>query len=453
MAIVVPLRGITYNLSKIGDMASVIAPPYDVISEEDCKRYYAAHPNNIIRLILGEKRTGDTDWDNRYTRAADYFQRWQSEQVLIRSERPCLYLSSHTFTASKNMPSLTRWGIICLVRIEDEESRVVLPHEKTFSAHKDDRLRLMKACGAHFCQIFGLYDDPDQSVLALCKKYTDARPKFQFRFEDGGLHCVWELPQTELHIRLAEAFREKPIYIADGHHRYETSRNYRNMMRARHGRFRQDRAYEFTSMYLCSMQDRGLIVLASHRLVTASRVRPAPELLDALQSDFEIKRFELGGLAPAEEAQKLSRNLSEAGAKGSAIAFVPSGSDCFYILTLRAGREEEMGQDLHPSQKKLDVLVLSRLILQKALGFTREDLDDDRLIRYESDTAKALYAVKSGPFGAGFFLNPTRVEQVKKVADSGLVMPRKSTYFFPKVLSGLVMNRIDPNEYIGIPGA
>lgn len=451
MAVVAPLRGITYNTEIVGDMSLVTAPPYDVITEEDRRRYYSLHPNNIIRLILGEKRKGDTDWDNRYTRAADFLRRWQEERILVRSERPVIYLTSHTFPWGEAGQPLTRWGIIALVRIEDEDSGIILPHERTFSAHKDDRLNLMRACSAHFSQIFSLYDDPAQTVLSLCKRYTEARPKLQFPFEDGSIHSMWEIFSPEVHERLQRFFLERPLYIADGHHRYETSRNLRNLMRARHGRRPANRSYEFTLMYLCATQDRGLKVLSSHRMIRPGRPVGHKELLDRAGQFFHIEAVSLNALSPEEDARVLTGLLAETGLGGTAFALVAPGGDNCHILKLKEGAEGYMGDDLHPCLRKLDVLILSRLILQKGLQFTREELDDDRLIHYQSNTAKALASIKAGDYSFGFVLNPTRVDQVKEVADNRLVMPRKSTFFHPKVLSGLVLNKIDPNESITVP--
>jgi uncharacterized protein (DUF1015 family) len=451
MAVIAPLRGITYNIDLVGDMSLVTAPPYDVITEEDRRRYYSLHPNNIVRLILGEKRKGDTDWDNRYTRAADFLRRWQEERILVRSERPAIYLTSHTFPWGGEGQSLTRWGIIALVRIEEEDSGIILPHERTFSAHKDDRLNLMRACSAHFSQIFSLYDDPSQIVLSLCKRYTESRPKFQFRFEDGSLHSMWEIYSVEAHERLQRFFLERPLYIADGHHRYETSRNFRNIMRARYGRRPGNRSYEFTLMYLCAIQDRGLKVLSSHRMIRPGRPLGHKDLLDRVSDFFHIEAATLSNLNPEQDAKALSRILAERGSEGTSFALIAPRPDNCHILKLKEGMEEYLGEDLHPCLKKLDVLVLSRLILQRGLQFTREELDDDRLIHYQSDTAKALASIQAGDYSMGFVLNPTRVEQVREVADNRLVMPRKSTFFHPKVLSGLVLNKIDPNESITVP--
>jgi len=256
----------------------------------------------------------------------------------------------------------------------------------------------------------------------------------------------------DLHEELAYFFSQRALYIADGHHRYETSRNYRNSMRARYGRRPANKSYEFTMMYLCAMQDPGLKVLSSHRLLKTSRAFDIERFLQDGKNVFDVEEFMLNGSDWNERAHGLSMRLLETGReKRSTLCLCTVGSLQVYLLKIKAGMEALMGEDIHPALKSLDVLVLSRLILQKALGYTKEDLDNDRLIKYESDLSDSLAAVYRGDYRIGFMLNPTRIEQVKEVADNHLVMPRKSTYFYPKVLTGLVLNKIDPNEIIHVP--
>jgi uncharacterized protein (DUF1015 family) len=185
MAIIAPFRGLTYNFERMGDLSRIVAPPYDVISEKDQEEYYRAHPNNVIRLILGKKKTGDSDWDNYYTRSADYLKRWESEDILVRAEYPCMYLTSHAYDKGIGGGPKVRWGFIALARIEDEGSGVIIPHETTFSAHKNDRLKLMRACGAQLSQVFGLYDDSDVGIMTRLKKAAGGHPKVSFSFKDG----------------------------------------------------------------------------------------------------------------------------------------------------------------------------------------------------------------------------------------------------------------------------
>ncbi|MBN1106215.1 MAG: DUF1015 domain-containing protein [Deltaproteobacteria bacterium] len=450
MAVLAPFRGLTYNFSALAPIHLLVAPPYDVISEEEQEEYYRSDPRNVIRLILGRKKVGDSDWDNRYTRSADCFRRWQSEDVLTRADRPSVYVTTLTYDAGDGRGARVRWGLIGVVRIEDEGSGVILPHERTFSAHKDDRLRLMRACNAQFSQIFGLFEDHGERVFQRVKRVLAGPPVVSFEFKDGTRHEMWILQDPPLLAEISRGLRDERIFIADGHHRYETSRNFRNLMRARHGRRSSNRSYEFVMMYLTAMNDPGLTILPSHRLVRRCAGFHVSSFLEKVEKWFEVAPVPLTQSGRSADCRRVQDLLAKKGVSTTAIVFHHHGSPEAYLLSLKPNRREEMGEDLHPCLKELDVLVLSRLILQKTLGFGLEDLNNEDLFHYQSDLHKAVSLVDSGIFQMTFLLNPTRIEQVRDVAGNGLIMPRKSTFFYPKVLSGLVFNRMDPHETLPI---
>lgn len=446
MADIAPFRGLTYNVARLGEISRLVAPPYDVISEEEQEEYYRTDPYNVIRLILGKTKTGDSDWDNRYTRAADFFQRWESEDVFIRDEEPSMYLTSLTYDPGDGRGSRVRWGVIAVVRIEEEDSGVILPHERTFSAHKEDRLKLMRTCNAQFSQIFSLFEDPEGELLRAFGAVSQTPPDISFTFRDGTGHAMWVLQEPEMLEKAAQVMANKRIFIADGHHRYETSRNYRNIMRARYGSRPHNRSYEYVMMYLTNMDDPGLTILPSHRLI-----KRCPDFdLDTFMGIVE-KWFDITVLPSGRQDGPLRKGLAEQGRTSSAIGFHHQGMSEDYLLTLKPAMRDQMGDDLAPPLKELDVLVLSRLILQAGLGFTRADLDNEEIFHYQSDMKRAMAAVDTGDYQMTFLLNSTRIEQVKEVAGSGLIMPRKSTYFYPKILTGLVFNKIVPHETIEFP--
>ncbi|MFC1822602.1 DUF1015 domain-containing protein [Thermodesulfobacteriota bacterium] len=451
MAIIAPFKALTYDFARFGDISLLMAPPYDIISEEEQDEFYRTHPRNIVRLILGKKKRGDSDWDNRYTRAVDYLARWETEDVLVRSKTPCMYMTSLTYKPEDGGAPRVRWGLIVLVRIEDEDSGIVLPHEKTFSAHKDDRLQLMRACRAQLSQIFALYEDPENKVFNYFKPYTSSDPLISFDFKDGTHHQMWAIRDESVFKKVAQAMREKSIFIADGHHRYETSRNFRNIMRTRYGTRPSGRSYEYVMMYLSNLDDKGLTILPSHRLIKKYPDFQLELFLEKLKRRFEITTLSFTGSNQAADSQEFRHKLEEKGRLNSAIGFHLQGHPNSYLLTLKPGAREEMGANLHPALKELDVLVLSRLILQDTCGFTTEDMDDESQFHYESDFMKAIARVESGDYKIAFLLNPTKIDHVKEVASRALIMPRKSTYFYPKVLTGLVFNKIDADEIIQLP--
>ncbi len=454
MAVIVPFRGITYNFNKTDNVAGLFAPPYDVISEEDTENYYRANPYNVIRLILGKSRTGDTDWDNKYTRAADFFHRWQSEDVLIRAKEPAMYLVATSFDPGDGKGIRTRWGFIALVRIEDEDSGIVLPHERTFSAHKDDRLKLMMAANAQFSQIFGIYEDSEDIVSENFRHAADFEPQLCFRSEDGIVNRMWIIDNNPaLFKKVSEAMKDKKIFIADGHHRYETARNFRDIMRAKYGKKPADRSYEYVMMFLTNLNDNGLTILPSHRLIKHVSSFDLNSFFETLNEDFEITEIPMAKQDPdpMEQLPLLKQEMEIRGRTHHVIGFYTHMSDKLYLLTMKPDAKKRTGDDLHPVLKDLDVLILSRLILQKCLGFSKTDLDNEGIFHYTSSHKTAVSSVKSKYYEMTFLLNPTRIDQVKGIAENSLVMPRKSTYFYPKIITGLVFNKIDPDEIVPVP--
>jgi len=451
MAIIAPFKGLTYNFKKTQAFSNLVAPPYDVISKEEQETYYRADPHNVIRLILGKQKTGDSDWDNRYVRAADLLKRWESEGILTCAGQPCIYVTSMKYNPGNGDTQRTRWGIITLVKIEDQDSKVILPHEKTFSAHRDDRLKLMRACDTQLSQIFSLYEDPDNTILNACKTATSAHPQIAFDLEDGTRYQMWILQNPAVFKQISSFLLKRPIFIADGHHRYETSRNFRDIMRARYGRRPANKSYEYVMMYLSNMNDKGLTILPSHRLIKKVPNFQLEPFLEKVGINYNIEHFPFSGTNILKESSFLKKKLEEAGHLNTVIGFYLHKSDMFHLFTLKPGAREQMGDDLHPSLKNLDVLALSRFILQRALGFSKEDLDNDDIFHYQSSINTAVSQVESGDCQIAFLLNPTRMNQVKEIATNSLTMPRKSTYFYPKVLTGLVFNKIDPYEIIQIP--
>ncbi|MDY6973884.1 MAG: DUF1015 family protein, partial [Thermodesulfobacteriota bacterium] len=267
---------------------------------------------------------------------------------------------------------------------------------------------------------------------------------------DGTRHQMWILQDPAIIKKVAESMSKKSIFIADGHHRYETSRNFRNIMRARYGMRTANRSYEYTMMYLTNMDDEGLTILPSHRILKSAPNFQINPFFERIKRWFDITKSQLPLPNTARERTALKQRLKEGGQHNPTFGFYHKGDDQLYILSLKPGAIEMVGDDLHPMLKRLDVLVLSRLILQKGLGFSKEDLDDDKVFHYESSVGTAMSHVQSGDYQMTFLLNPTKMEHVKEIASKSLIMPRKSTYFYPKILTGLVFNKIDPYETIQI---
>lgn len=442
MASVSPLKGVMYNTQKIGSLRDVVTPPFDVISPRDQEAFYARHPNNIVRVILGKTHPGDSAGNNPHTRAAAYFNTWLTDGTLVRDDRPALYLTVMEFAHGGR--SITRYGLIARVGLEPFEKGIVLPHERTFSGVKTERLNLMRASHANFSPIFGLYPDGGGLLELLRAAVADQAPILEFTEHSGFRHRLWRITAAATHRRVTERFAGKKIFIADGHHRYETALNYRDWVAARTPDFTAAHPANHVLMYLCSMTDPGLIILPAHRLLKAIPAADLAALPDRAAPYFDVRTFAFEGDRRADALTACLEALAAQADRKAIAAFAREGR-AFHLYTLKPNvMTERFGQELPATLRDIDVTVLTRLILMELLGFDPARLDNEKLIGYTTDPGEAVEAVSAGAYDAAFILNPTKIEQVRNIAEAGLIMPRKATYFYPKVVTGLVMNLLSP---------
>jgi uncharacterized protein (DUF1015 family) len=440
MAKIVPFRGVVYNPERVENLANVATPPYDVITPQEQLAFYERHPWNIIRLILGKTSEKDTSRDNRHTRSAGFFNTWMSEGILVQDPFPAFYLTSIDFSVQSR--KITRWGLISLVALEPFEKGVVLPHEKTFSRVKSERLELMKSCHANYSPIFSLYSDSGQKVLNTLKQScSEMTPDMEFADTYGHCHKLWRVTDVSVHQRISDFMKDKSIFIADGHHRYETALNYRQWIADRTPGFSPEHPANFIMMYLCGMENPGLVILPAHRMVKVILQEKMDRFITAAEDCFDISRFSLQtGIVTGTEKWD---NMLEAGSSQTRIGIVIRNHPQGYLFSLKPGVMRRMfGNELSEQMLELDVTVLTRLVLMKYLGLNHSQLDDESIMSYSSKTEVALEAVRTGECDAAFILNPTRIDQVKRIAEAGEIMPRKSTYFYPKVITGQVLNRL-----------
>jgi uncharacterized protein (DUF1015 family) len=440
MATVLPLKGILYNPEKITNSAQVTTPPYDVISPDEQAAYYDRHPYNVIRLILGRAKTTDSALDNPHTRSASFYRQWMAEGILKQEDQPALYLKSITYVHEGK--TITRYGLIALVRLEPFDKRIVLPHEKTFSKVRSERLELMKATHCNYCPIFSLYPDHDDMLGSLEQAVDKSEPFVDFTDDQNHRHQLWRILDPAVHRQVATAMQDKRLFIADGHHRYETALNFRKHLKETEPSFSDRHPANYVLMYLCSMSDPGLIILPAHRLLKAVSAQDLRQAMATIRTYFEVVEHPF---TPSNR-QQIERNFLAAlndRRSRQRLGIYAHQSPIFYLLTLKDGVMDQLFTDeLDASLRALDVTVLTRLIFMKILGFDQKRLDNEKLIGYASTACKAFQAIDNGTYDVAFILNPTRIEQVQEVAQKGLIMPRKSTYFYPKVKSGLVMNTL-----------
>lgn len=447
MAQVIPFEGILYNSQKITSIAQVTAPPYDVISPAYQERLYERHPHNIVRLILTKDLPDDAGEADRHRRAGETYNQWRSDKVLVRDERPSFYLQQTTF-AHEGEP-LSRFGLLARVRLEAFEKGIVLPHEKTFSKVKSERLGLMRQCHANFSPIFALYADngagPDGDIIEILKRAAQDVPPCMEMADDGDHHHrVHRLVDAGIQEELTAAFANERLYIADGHHRYETALNYREWVAANDPAYGPEHPANFILMYLASMQDPGLIILPAHRLLHQVSPEDVDGALARAEALFDMESF----AAPAGGAEALTdRFLQSLSDADNTIGLVRRDRTELTLLRIKPGvMEARYGGEMAAELQDLDVSVLTRLIFMDLLGFDQARLDNNKLIGYSSSARTAVAKVRGGEYDVAFVLKPTRMSQVRRVSEAGLVMPRKSTYFYPKVLSGLVQNSLVPED-------
>ncbi len=444
MAEIAPIRGVLYDPAKV-DVSKVIAPPYDVIPEEERAKLEALDPHNAVRLILPRG-----EGDARYQTAADLLAAWRESGVLVRDARPALYRYHQVFQhAELGDRKVTRRGFICGVRLHGYDEGIIRPHERTLRGPKEDRLKLMRTARAHFSQIFGLFHDPSRTTDDLFDRLERKGPDLEGQTADGTLHRLWRLTDRETMGALAKIIAPLPIYIADGHHRYETMLALRDEYRAANKGYLPPHATpEFGAFFLCNMSDPGLIILATHRLVhSLANFEPAGFFEKAARY-FSTEVVENG----ARDVATLKLKLAELSKIHPTFAVILPGAPDARLLSVR--NVEAIVEELPPAQSRkgarallsLDVTLLHHVIIEKLLGIDREAQERQSNIHYVKDTRDALARIERGEAQIGFIMHPTRGEQVLQIADAHETMPQKSTFFYPKIASGLVINPIHPDE-------
>lgn len=447
MATVIPFRGLLYSPARIPDLKLVVAPPYDVISPEKDEEYRRRHPHNIAHLIL-PRPDGPLD---KYRNAAHLFEGWQKEGILARDEAPAFYVVSQKYTV-KGLGERTRFGLIGRVRIEEDASGRILPHEKTMDGPRLDRLDLLQSTRAHLSQIFLLYADPQGTLSALVESVA-SRPAERWAVDDAGTQSsLWRIQDAGLIAALHEGLRDRTLWIADGHHRYGAARAFRDRLRAEDRSEPGTRSYDYVMASLTSMDSPGVTILPYHRALAGHEGLDRPAFVRKAKEFYEIKEFAFEGFDPRSE--QIRRKLRESARPGKNLHAVYLGGGSFLLLIVRDGidRHALLGDRLAPPLQDLDVSLLHHLLLERVLRIPIEtQRSEDGPLRYSDDIDRVMGWVDSNEAQAALLLNPTLKEQLMTVAGAGLQMPQKSTFFYPKLLTGLVVNPLDPVDAVDVP--
>ncbi|MBF0103331.1 MAG: DUF1015 domain-containing protein [Desulfobacterales bacterium] len=438
MAEIIPFHGFRYNDHQINDLSKVVAPPYDVISPKHQDELYERHPKNIVRLILAKQYPDDTKTQNRYTRAAHDLHSWIADGTLLRDEKPAFYINTVEFTVHNK--SYTRYGIIGLARLEPFDKKIILPHEMTFSKVKSDRLELITQCKANLSPIFSIYSDEHNLLTTFKNAIQNKQPVLDVEDDYQVRHQLWKVTDTDILNSITHSFQNQRLYIADGHHRYETALNYRNLLLKTEPNLADNHPSNYVLMYLCSMEDPGLCILPSHRILKAINPAAIASFEQNAQSFFTVESIPM---AKPEILREMIAQKLEMDSHRIKIGVVFHKHLKAYILTLKPDAvQAAMGSNISPLLQQLDVSILTFLVLGKLFDISPKQLDDENVIKYSSNTLEALQYVDEQDSSAVFILNPTRVSQVRDIALNGEIMPRKTTYFYPKVMSGLVINKL-----------
>lgn len=423
MAKIAPFSGIRYNESSAGELDKLTCPPYDIISPSDRIHYHEIHPHNFVRLILGEQRDTDNDMDNRFVRSRSYLEQWLASGVLRRDVRPSLYINEQHFECD-GKPSQIR-GIVCAVKLHPYSDRVLLPHENTLAKPKSHLIPLIHAAKANLDSVYGLYDDEDGAVESILDAATSGSPAEDVTDRDGVRHTLWVYDDPAGMARIVDFMADKQIAIADGHHRYETALAYSQEMRENAGGS-AELPSDYVLMTIANVRQKDMTILPTHRVIGGVPEELLSGLRESLAERFEIR--------PSSK-ETITADMAERGAIGM---YEPSGA-----VTLRLKQDPASLLDGSDANRRLELNVLHKLILEKSLAIDDDKLRNQTHIVYTRDPKEAIELVDAGERQLAFLLNNISVKSVLDLAAAGEKMPQKATYFYPKLLSGLVLRTLD----------
>lgn len=440
MAKVVPFKGLRYNTEKFKDLDSVTAPPYDIISSDEQQELYNKDEYNVIRLDFGMEFESDDDENNKYTRSAAYLKKWIEEEILKYEDEPAFYIYEQIFQLDMDeSPTHSLKGIISLVQLEEFSKKIIIPHEETLKKAKRDRLGLMEATESNMSQIYSLYMDSDQAIADIISECSDGAPDISFTTKENVIQNVWIIKDNDMINQLSKKFENKQLFIADGHHRYETALHYRNMRHEQDGTEVGTQPYDYTMMMLVSMDDSGLFVFPTHRMIKEVSNFSEQMTIGMLTDDFGASKiyFTEGDVADI-ITTKLHNTVDE-----KRFAFY-TGENYYYLLELKDVHVmDDMIEGKSDAYKHLDVTILHKLILEKYFGIDEQSLANQEHIVYTKDAAEAVKRVDDGEFQCAFIINPTKVSEIKDISLANEKMPQKSTYFWPKLITGIVIYKFD----------
>jgi len=425
---ILPYKGLKYNKNIVGNLSAVLAPPYDVISEETQKALLTGHPFNVIRLEYGQLIDTDTDIDNRYTRSKETLTEWIYSGVLLSDRQPAVYVYGQEF-GDENGTKLVNKGVICLVHLEEFETGKIIPHEQTLLKAKSDRLKLLKKCEVNFSPVYALYEDEEGGVHKIISDIMEYEPEISVKTSDGMLQTLWSISDNDRVSGIISLLKDKIFYIADGHQRYAAALEYRNMMRDGNPEHTGNEPYNYVMMYLSDINDPGTRILPIHRMVKNIVGFNENAVVAMMENIFTVEKIMTENVAVS-AAKKLETS------KDKPSFAMYTGKDYFYFLKLK---NNEFTKDVSGP----DVTVLHKLVFEDVFDMSDADIKNQTYLSYTEDIVEAVNGVREGNFQCSFMLNPVKMEEIKEISAMQEKMPQKSTYFYPKIKTGLVMNKLN----------
>lgn len=424
MAEIKAFKGMRYT-DNGGTLNTLVCPPYDIISDAQRGEYIERNPYNIIRLELPK------GGDERYREAGNTLDKWLDKEILACDGEDSIYVYEMQFTANGARRSLK--GFVTLVKLTDFSEGIILPHEETLSKAKQDRFDLMSETFCNFSQIYSLYMDEDNSVCGMIDGSSKGAPDMEVTDGEGTVHRMWRVSDKDTLLKLTEAFADKKLYIADGHHRYETALNFHRSLCAEGKAVPGDES-GYVMMMLVNMENSGLVVFPTHRIVHGLSEFDAEKIINECRNYFTVAE------APDEGRMQAALNKAYDEGKKAFAMYVGAGK-CFVMTLKDEAAVKKLLPDMSEAYCGLDVSVLHSLVLERIFGIDKENMANQKNLGYTRSREEALKAVDMGGADCSFILNPTKVSEIRDVAAAGEKMPQKSTYFYPKLITGLVMNR------------
>ncbi|MGD9817544.1 MAG: DUF1015 domain-containing protein [Desulfomonilaceae bacterium] len=438
MALIKAFPVVKYGRRLTNELEKLITPPYDVISPQEQQAFYESHPFNMIRLVLGNQYPDDHELNNKHTRAASTLDEWMRKGVLTRHGKPALVIYQMDFE-QPGVGVKRLDGIVAVVKVDDYGRGKVLPHEKTYLGPKKDQLDLLRACKSNLTPVHSLFDDDDDRIYNLYSPYMENEPDQVTTDSNKNVHRTWLIDDEKIIDAIIEAFDSKSLFIADGHHRYETALAYKREQEALDS-YDPEAPYNYVMMYLTALSHPGLTILPAHRMVKGLSNFEISKFFTQLDPYFDFTEIPFSECGLTADIERFISGLADYSEFGGCFGMACHGQNRFWLLKLKdfGALSRVVDSSIPVALQRLDVTILSEVIMNLGLGLDKGNSEGK--IEYTPIMSEAIERALRGEVQASFILNPTRVDQMREAAEKGFKLPQKSTYIYPKLSSGLVLN-------------